>query len=105
MAGFSTWYHGTDQEAARIIALEGFRAWTYFTPELASALGYGGSYVFRVRFAEPPSQRWQWCCKEPILPDRIIGFRHYSEDEIRDIIREAMEQHATSRIDTLVLTR
>ncbi len=45
-------FHGANKADAERISREGFRVGTYFARHLEDALGFGGPYVFFVRFEE-----------------------------------------------------
>lgn len=47
-------FHGTNELAARKIAVEGFLPGTYFAYEKQWAVKFGGPYVFAVEFSDDP---------------------------------------------------
>jgi hypothetical protein len=74
----ATWYHGTNEKRAyKSILKNGFDQYTYFTPYLDTALGYGGKYVFAVYFEKDPSTYWEWRCPEVIAPEKILYVKKY----------------------------
>jgi hypothetical protein len=71
-------YHGTDEEAARSILVEGFRPDTWFAQHLEDALAYGGPWVFEVVFPDDVQEcGWQFHHLQPIPEDRIISLIHF----------------------------
>jgi hypothetical protein len=72
------WYHGTTKENYLSILEKGFVIGTCFTPQLSSALSYGGPYVFGVLLThDPENSYWEWITPEVIPPERIYYLLHY----------------------------
>jgi hypothetical protein len=71
------WYHGTNAKNAASILSEGLRAGSYVGQGLASALEFGGEYIFEV--ALPSSwfseAGWQMTLVEPLSVSAIVA--HY----------------------------
>lgn len=75
----SVWFHGTDTKKKYLSILKsGFKPYTYFTPYLDTAIGYGGKYVFAIYFEKNPTKYWEWRNTEIIPPDRILHVKEYS---------------------------
>jgi hypothetical protein len=73
------WYHGTDTKKKCLSILrKGFKPYTYFTPYLDSAIGYGGKYVFAIYFEKAPTTYWEWRNGEIIPSDRILWVKKFS---------------------------
>jgi hypothetical protein len=73
------WYHGTDTKRKYLSILKtGFKPYTYFTPYLDTAIGYGGKYVFAIYFEKAPTTYWEWRNEEVIPPDKILYVQEYS---------------------------
>lgn len=76
-------FHGTDRATAERISTAGFQIGTYFARHLEDALGFGGAYVFFVRFEEDEFNNleedwWQFHLAEPISPEKIWKLMYYS---------------------------
>ncbi len=80
-------YHGTDRATAEQISLTGFRKGTYFARHLEDALGFGGGYVFYVRFEEDRFNNsnmepnwWQFHLAEHVPPWKIWKLVRYQPE-------------------------
>ena len=73
-------YHGTNSKRIfKIIMKEGFKAGTYFTPYLNSAITYGGKWVFAIgESKERPGNPWEIIMPDPIPPGRILYVHEYA---------------------------
>lgn len=77
-------YHGTKfKYIADKILEEGFKEWSYFAKDLATAIDQGGKYVFAVVFLKSDlPDYWQVRCEDKIPAGRIVRMSKYSEIEI-----------------------
>lgn len=90
-------YHGTNARAARKIIKNGFLADTWFAPNLADALTFGGRHIFSVVFDERfvPTGEWQWRITSHWPPGRIVEYsvfhkeRKFKRRRLRDKIFKA----------------
>ena len=81
----SIYYHGTDEASAKEILRAGFKAGTYFTWDLHSALVMGGMWVFGVYFENKnPSNYWEYISDTPINKERILYIRKFIIDCVYD---------------------
>jgi len=82
----SIYYHGTNEENAKKILKTGFRARTYFTWDLHSALVMGGMWVFGIYFKDksPDKSYWQHVCSKPISSSKILFLRKFNIECIYD---------------------
>ena len=82
----SIYYHGTDAHTATKILKDGFKAGTYFTWDLHSALGMGGLWVFGVFFdgMSPEKSYWELITPERMPPERILYLRKFTAMPIYD---------------------
>lgn len=72
-------YHGTESlEAFKAIKKEGFKANTYFTPFLDTALSYGGEYIFAVDIEHKDYEVWEVIMREPVPAEKILYAQHFS---------------------------
>ena len=101
------WYHGTTEENANKILEEGFRAGTYFTWDLSSALVMGGDHVFEI-FVDFETKDWQYRIKEVMPPSKIIRLCKYRPEVVYtnreaelDVKRENIKEHCPDKYETL----
>ena len=74
-------YHGTNKINAMSILKTGFKAGTYFSPYLGTALNQGGEYVFEVWLDEELDKDcWQFQIEEDWPISRIAALVHYSAE-------------------------
>lgn len=72
------WYHGTQsRKVYKEIKRNGFKAFTYFTPYLETALSYGGKFIFAINLKKNPIDYWEWICPEIIKPDKILYIKKF----------------------------
>ncbi len=84
-------FHGTTKENADNILKSGFNVDTYFAKHLEDAIGFGGEYVFYVRFDENrfnfdimKEDWWQFHTCEIIPPDWIWQLKSFSPETLLD---------------------
>jgi len=82
-------YHGTCKENAEKILKEGFKQYTYFSKDLASAISMGGKYVFGVEFKHDGApdwfegwRAWQIRNKRKIHPKHIVFLRKFNKEDL-----------------------
>jgi len=75
--GYQYWYHGTTRENADKILKTGFRAGTYFSWDLQSALVMGGQIVLEI-FKDFDTQCWEYIIPEDIPASEIVRVATYS---------------------------
>lgn len=97
-------YHGTNANAAQAILKGGFLPDTWFAPNLADALKFGGLHIFSVVFDNRlilPGA-WQWHVPYSLPADRIIAYtifeKHekYTNTALRDAIFKAAQDEWTA---------
>ena len=75
-------YHGTNANAALAVLKDGFLPDTWFAPNLADALQFGGLHVFSVVFDSrliPPGE-WQFHVPDSYPADRIVRYTVYEKN-------------------------
>lgn len=82
-------YHGTDEDSARRIQRDGFRAGTYFARHLEDAIGFGGESVFEVAFPADLADRlarrrrgWQLVAPWPVPASWIVAQTLYRQEPL-----------------------
>lgn len=77
-------YHGTNEYAAEMILIEGFKADSWFAVHLEDAICFGGDYVFEValEWDEKSDEDWQFHVLEPIPAKKIIKLQKYNIETI-----------------------
>jgi len=75
-------YHGTNKKNANKILKEGFKKGTYFAKHLEDALGFGGKWIFEVRFFVPLPKNWQFIITFPYKKENIVRLKHYHQIEM-----------------------
>lgn len=90
----SIYYHGTNKPAAELILKNGFKAGTYFTWDLHSALTMGGQWVFGIFFEDKDiKDYWEWMTPTPISTARISFLRKFTVECLYD--NEAEQEKET----------
>ena len=87
-------YHGTNVDAAQAILKNGFLSDTWFAPNLADALKFGGQHIFSVVFDSNsiPPDEWQWHVLNAVPVDQIIAYTIFNREEkyVNKELREAI---------------
>jgi len=86
-------FHGTNKENALKIIKHGFKTGTHFAEHLEDSLEFGGSWVFMVKFENPP-KNWQFVTDESLPPSRIYRLTQY-----QPIVRIGIQPHFTRKLD------
>jgi hypothetical protein len=73
---YETWFHGTNEDSARLIIQTGFQPGTYFAKHMEDAIIFGGPCVFwiRVEWERKSLDGWQQISSNHIPSKAIVGF-------------------------------
>ena len=93
-------YHGTeDEKIFQTILAEGFKAGTYFTPQLDSAIVYGGRFVLTILDDGTMGDGWEVIAEMPVSGDRILYAHSFSralayvnDEALLDLKRRQLEK-------------
>lgn len=92
------WYHGTNEENAERILINGFKEGTFFAKHLEDAVGYGGEYVFEV-YLTTSCEYWEYVSDDIVSTENIVGLKKYSRIiklENGDLRKKIFEENLNS---------